>query len=464
MDALLRVAVELFYRSDCVKAHLAEVQALPAPEYQELASAVTKALDDVEKPAIEAIKAIGEVGEKAIGPGLFDALARFSHWFAVAHELLVYLPAPNVLTETRGIIEEAFASDYDGLAPAIILGSLFNAFQFDFYQKLGRVLPDFRKISPPAGKRPVLQLPVCDRRCPAAWAVLGHEMGHAIDDNKEISHLVLPEAVPGIDRKNAAFEILSCWAREFCADLLAAEVCGPTAIMALLSLEYCVFPLRPVHRWSNTHPATKWRLEVVSVHLEKKYGADFLKPIRQAYDRAWQYSVDRTCPDEEKRRHFEHQEKLMVEKFVCPLADSITSSLPKSENGHQINDDSLTRCLRRLKGDTPIGAQGLPRRTLRARIEDYRSKTFSAAGERVMAFHDLATHFREDPLPAPALLFSSAKHRETIFDEAANRLIVDGDAGIKWLLHNMARADELSVRSIGSAMVQQCCRNDKRSF
>jgi len=83
-------------------------------------------------------------------------------------------------------------------------------------------------------------------------------------------------------------------------DLLAARALGPSSFLALLSLEYCVFPLRPVFFPSDTHPSTSWRLEVVSRFLRRLHrGKDYLRSERDFYGLANLYSLERSVPDEE---------------------------------------------------------------------------------------------------------------------------------------------------------------------
>lgn len=458
-EALLRVAAELFYRSHRVKRHLDEVRSLPAPEYRQLTDAIQKTLDDVELPLIEAIDSAAEVGEESIPSPMFDALQRFSHWFSVAHELLVYLPSPSVLPETGGLLAKAFGDVYSELKPSVILGSLFNAFHFDFYENLGRVLPDFRKISPPEGKRPVLQQPVSDRKSPAGWGILAHEMGHAIDRSRNISKLAVESVLPGLDSTNTTFSVLSSWAKEFCADLIAAEALGPAAIIALLSIEYSIYPLRPIHKYTKTHPATIWRLDAASSYLSRKYKCDFLNSELEQYRKAWSFSVSRTLPDDKDRQDFIELNQLLVEKFVKPLCEAIIAKMnPVFATSHYLEKESIDRCLLRLHKGLPIGAQGATRPSLRKLLAEFQSTKFSNDAERTIAFGKLTEAFRESPLPVPALLVSCAKRREILLGQAIERITTDADDGVAWLRTELDRFNELAVTSINSAMIHEFYR------
>lgn len=179
---LLRIAAELIQRSARVKRYLEQVGQGDTGEYRHLSQTITTALDGIASLLPKEVTAAHSAVDASDGEQVFLAYRRrFSEYFTKIHELLVYLPRQPVAPETVSVLETAFGPAFRQHAPSILLGVMFNAAEFDFYQILSQRLPDLNDIVLERGRAIVLELAVCDRECPATWAVLGHELGHTID-------------------------------------------------------------------------------------------------------------------------------------------------------------------------------------------------------------------------------------------------------------------------------------------
>lgn len=418
---LLRIAAELFDRSHRVKLYLARIDAGPFSEYQQLTETIRKALITVETEVIETLSELWELAPRrdpqaprmlsADSVSLFaSTLGKFSKWFVTIHELLVNLPPQPVAAEAVDTLRFSFGDFYKTESPSIVLGSLLNAAEFDFVQLLKRDAPDISEILLEEQTNTVLQLAMCDSDSPLAWALLGHELGHAIDKAHGIS-----ERVAQI-KELREHEYARDWCAEFCADLIAAEVLGPAPILAVLNLEYCLCPLiiDEIHSGSPTHPPARSRLAVVSDFLNKKYEKeDFLKDERASFDRAWEYSLLVSTPDEKEREETRKNAELVHRHLIVPLAQAVgeeVSQLPLPRD--VLSRASIDRCVRRLKHGLPVAAQGVDREQLRRKISGYRRAEFKDEKERARSFGELVTSFDERYMSVGSIMLSGYELRK----------------------------------------------------
>lgn len=458
LAVLRRVAAELFERSWRIQAYLESIEPGDSGEYTQLASTIRSAIAGVEENVIEAFQTVQQLDLFSTDSGLKvveQALGRFSRWFTQAHELLVYLPREHVMPETFSLLEESFGNAYRSLNPSILLGSLFNALEFDFMQLLELRIPDLQSIMMNTEKRIVLQLAICDRLSPPAWSNLAHEMGHAIDEEHGISRRVA-DARFG-KSSPAVLSIVRNWAAELCADLIATYVLGPAPILALLSLEYCTLIGRPIHVASKTHPATNWRLSLVGEFLKREWPSlDLLGPERELYTVAWQRSFETFVTNLTERDKEKKQDESLLRHVARPLHEGIEGelerlNLPKAD----LKEKSLQRCIRRLQNGLPIGAQGQSREALRKAIADYETKTSSLPGDRHAGeFVQLVARFKEEPLNVATLLASAFERRRELIFAACGSTLVDF-SGERELSNTLLRLDELIVSSVRSASVHR---------
>ena len=104
----------------------------------------------------------------------------------------------------------------------------------------------------------VLYLAEIERYTPTMWVLLAHEMGHALDEAKEIGQSVSVSQEPLIAAR-------PYWVTELVADCIAVKVLGPAYFCAFASL--ALLDYNPAH-YSDSHPALYKRLEMLKRELE----------------------------------------------------------------------------------------------------------------------------------------------------------------------------------------------------
>lgn len=477
---LLRVAIELSSRACATRRYLETIGPGEAGEHRQLIQTIRTALDGVEQLLPATLEGVakflgsGEPGRSVAIEVLASYLAKFSRWFKTIHELLVYLPRKTVTPEAVSAIEATFGQCYDLHRPSIILGSLFNALEFDFFQVVRDRLPDLDDVVVGDEKNIVLQLAICDRESPHAWPILAHEMGHAIDLHEGISRAVANQFVT--DPHSPAYEVVRSWCQELAADLIAAKALGPAPMLALLSLEYCLFPLTTIFFPSNTHPSTRWRLKIVSQFLKSIYGGkDYLEDEILFYESSAEYSLHRAVTDHKDRVAALEADKRQFEFIIAPIADVLMKSISAVElDVHLLSDSSLLRCASRLRQGLPISAQGATREGLQDALKEYRAHKFTSKASRVEAFQSLLPLFKEDPLDMPTIFLSGFRHRIEMINGIIDEIISvgAGDDGnstviavqnvyaISTLCSGFERLDELIANSINTSSVHR--RLEKR--
>lgn len=466
---LLRVGVELYYRCNRIEHYLNEIKVTDSIEYKQLANTVIRFIHQIDKLLPSTIKTLlpmKKLPEEERFLLLFDDLKRLSYWFLNIHiELLKYLPSKAVLPETIDMLVTGLGNLYLHFKPSILLGNDFNAYEFDFYENLTRLFPSFKQNNLTNEKNIVLQLPLCDRYSPTYWAVLAHEIGHAIDNEHKISK----QATEKISDSQSIHKLSLPWIQELCADLIAAEVFGPVSILSLLSIEYCLYPFfKPkdfipenIHEKPESHPATKWRLNVVSDHLKNKYNNDFLTNEFELYQAAWVYSLGRNYSDPVERNEKIDVDDAYYEYFIKPIIPELTTIISTCLSKYEIPSnsiipDSLHRCISRLSKGLSIAAQGKDRASLRDAISSYRTQQASSQNERVDKFQSLKKEFKEKPLEIPTLLLSGSERRLQLIEAAIqDESYLTEIERFEELCGNLAKVDELLISSIGTSMIHR---------
>lgn len=449
LRTLLRCTAELYYRNYCVLDHLRTVQNLKATQYGNIAETIERDLIEIAKLPLETLSDT-EMSYTDMAESLRPALSRFVYRFTQFHEMLVYLPVHNVFPETIDCLKIAFADEYKFIDPSVILGTIFNAYKFDFLEQVKLLLPEPRAIWQHDEKVVAIQLPVCDQKSPTTWAVLSHEFGHALDTEYKITSSVAGELgfVSG--------HPFHAWTEEICADLIAAEFFGPSAILSIISIEHCLHPFYSIHAYSETHPATLVRLQVVSEFLTTKYGRDYLSGERDNYQHLWNHSVEQV-ESIEKQEAIRKSNDLFNENVILNISKVLRNEIPKRwQSAHGINDEGIARCMERLRKSVPIGAQGERRETLRGTLMEYEKTDFASVDDQIAAFERLKERFREPPLGIPSLLLSCVKRREELMREFVDSWRFDApEDRFQQLCKDLTRLDKLGVQSLQASATQR---------
>lgn len=381
-------------------------------------------------------------------------LRRFSLWFVTIHELLAYLPRRPIVRETSYTLHNPFGKHYTEQDPTVILGSIFNAFEFDFFRILEQRLPDLNQILLEKSRNIVLQLALCDRASPLTWPILAHEMGHAIDESQGISVSIARRLVA--DTADPIYELVRNWCKELFADSIAACFFGPSPILALVGMVYCVFPRQPQYKFSQTHPLTKWRLEVVSKDLsDHGWDRGMLQDEKQLYSFAWDYQLDRFEKEVATREDYRKWESGTFSGLITRLSEEVHTEVQKLRISHAtIDPECFKRCRRRLELGSPIGAQGDSRETLRDRLRTYKARSFANSLDRKIAFQELLDEFKEDCTPVASVIYSGYVRRNAILQSVANEINSEtAQIVIENGCKTLSRLDELLVSSLRISQV-----------
>lgn len=478
VDILLRISAELFYRSDRIKMYMKSIGPGQTNENKQIVESIQKILEDFEQVAKESISFVKSsvlngdkhIYEQAIQQ-LYEDLGVFSKTFIGIHESLVYLPRRSVPIEAMYTIRQSFGStfvkDYD---PSIILGSIFNALEFDFLEILkNKLAPNLKGIIQfdDSTKNIILQLPICDCDCPLSWSVLAHEMGHAIDFENSISKSIVDEIVTSPE--GPEYKIISNWTCELCADLIAAHAFGPSVMLSLVSMEYCVHTWGGIWMPSESHPATKWRFKTVYNFLLNRYrnieALEILDAELSIYLKAWQDNFETHFPNEDDRNSYLEWEDDQLKKVIEPIAKLLQDKINNlGIKGHDINHQGIERCIKRLKAKTPIAAQGLSRDVLRKEISKFElEKSTVGEVERIDKFKEMVAKFAETPMEMPTVMLSGFGARKIIINDFVNCSSSEVSDKIKQMNKELSELDKVIVESVRGSTISMEELNRKNS-
>ena len=469
LRVLLRVTLELYQRVNRIKEYLRSIGPGDSREYEQITAGIEWAIKRIETEVLDTLRQLTPLNALSDPDKLvvfLDVLTKFSRWFVKIHELLVYLPRQDVLFETFYTLENSFANHFEEFEPSIILGSVFNAFEFDFWEAMREKMPDLDEIGL-SERNVVLQLAITDKNCPLAWGVLAHELGHAIDQKHRISEGVAAKFVT--NKGSMQHELINNWAGELASDLIAAAVLGPASITSLTSMVYCLFPNTPLYSPSRTHPAMHHRLGVIGEYLRTKYYPwDSLESERKEFELAIEYSMEIAAKDDNQHQKIQKFDTI-YEDLVRRLSKDVLIEIEKSIDlpEHTIECPSIQRCVKRLEDRAPVSAQGEDRKVLQKKLDAYQSETFENKEERGRAFLELTRLFREEPLAIQGILWSGRVRCDQLIlapidrcltaDEGTGELIdklsEEEDNRIPPLIEALQELDYLMISSINTSSV-----------
>jgi hypothetical protein len=496
----VRVAAELFDRSFRLKGYLDRIGSGESNELVRLIAAIRRALESVERETIRSLaepwEAFADDAETRDAiDALWRTLGKFSRWFATIHEMLVLLPGERTSPELAFTLQGCFTDLYTEYAPSIALGSIFNAFEFDFVEILKQRIVDIEEIFLPRERIVVLQLAICDTDSPLAYAVLGHELGHAIDSSNTISDRIAGKFVTDPDTE--LYRVVRDWCGELCADIVAARALGPAPLLSLLSMEYCFHPV--LNLWSLrerdptkpgrlrvvTHPMSWARLRVVLEELAEPLDRGLIDSEVESYRTACDVNLERWYPNKAEREAQRQLQDALSENFIPLLAKGVRdelSSLNLRIGSVDFGKESVTRCVDRLGSGSPVSAQGESRKSLHPKVRLFKQlvqqKSFESPEGRQQAwnalfpelpetepklddpqearqraFQMLCQKCEETPLDIPKILLSGHLRRsECIHDLYGENQPLGNEKLVGSLCDSLAKLD----RIIGSSIRTRC--------
>lgn len=160
--------------------------------------------------------------------------------------------------EVYDFLEKAFPEVLsDKWQLAVVLWPIYNfGVETDLAERLKEKL-DWMVERPP--KHVALYLAEIERNNPTMWALLAHEMGHALDEAKKIGDSIFVTGAP------TQIEEFPHWVTELVADSIAIKVLGPAYFCAFASLTLLDDNPRSYYK---SHPALHKRLEMLKQELE----------------------------------------------------------------------------------------------------------------------------------------------------------------------------------------------------
>jgi hypothetical protein len=190
---------------------------------------------------------------------LYDGLS----YFLGLHPLFrVFATLPEVPKEVILSLENLLPKEiYESLKPTIIYSPLYNYFEFssqEYFHRLGILLekgiPD----------RIILMLPFADFENPLMWSILIHELSHAFEAKLGIIEGFAKNFTIHSDE---VIRRSKSWAREFCCDIIAIKLMGPSYLNAFLNLHFSIHPWQYIS--SESHPQPHSRINYMSDYLEQ---------------------------------------------------------------------------------------------------------------------------------------------------------------------------------------------------
>lgn len=191
------------------------------------------------------------------GP-LYDTLSYFHN---LHPQFRVFATLPEIPKEIFLTLENLFPKKhYERLEPTIVYSPIYNYFELsslEYFQHLGILLekgiPD----------RIILMLPYVDFGNPLVWSILTHELSHAFEANLEIVENFAENFKP---HSEDVIRRSKNWAREFCCDIIAIKLMGPSYLNAFLNFSFSIHPWYHTHSESHPHPYS--RINYMSNYLK----------------------------------------------------------------------------------------------------------------------------------------------------------------------------------------------------
>lgn len=255
---------------------------------------------------------------------LYDTLSYFHN---LHPQFRLFVALPKIPKEIFLSLEDIFPSDiYQELEPTIIYSPLYNFFEMsslEYFQRLGILLetgvPD----------RIILMLPYVDFQNPLVWSILAHELGHALEAKQGIVEDYSNEFTA---HSEVVIRRSKSWAREFCCDIIAIRLMGPSYFNAFVNLNFSIHPWD--HSSSESHPHPYTRLIYMSKYLKKHSLHSFSSEL---YDNLTIKLYDLFSVQEEKL-----QLAIPQEELISGLEERVSDiSLPDTIKKEHLNISSI---------------------------------------------------------------------------------------------------------------------------
>lgn len=252
----MALVLERFFR---FTTYLEEVSLICSDAERQLVNFLTELLNQVDERYINRarrILSIPKPSEAEESDAIESLILAAAHMDTLLSETEVF-PRQRPPLEVYDFLEKAFPEVLpNGWQLALALLPIYNfAADPDLTERLKKRL-GWMPEQPP--KHVVLYLAEIERNNPTMWALLAHEMGHALGEAKEIWQTVYVSQTPQkVERPY--------WITEFVTDNIAIKVLGPAYLCAFALVT--LLDDNPTH-YSDSHPALYKRLEMLKQELD----------------------------------------------------------------------------------------------------------------------------------------------------------------------------------------------------
>lgn len=431
--SLTRSVVEILDRLRRLSECLADLQRHGLPEHQRAAGRVKERVNNFESLlciVLSTASAKTDNRKRQRDALVYEVLVGAAQLTRL-HEFCAFFPHPPCPPEIQGVLQECLGETYQSIQPDVLLGSLLNAFEYPFDDRLRAALgsPRLPAAATLQAETIILELPLSDRESPLCWGVLAHEAGHALHNH--------PRRTEQTSRFTS--NQFSNWSMELFCDLVACATMGSVPMLALSNLTSCL--IRDRGHSPGTHPLTSWRLEIARDFLGDTMGKTLDDEIET--QRLIEVGSRRrnSVSDEEEASLLEARD--VLRGIANELKTSVSALGLKTP---VLDNASLDRSVARLRLGLPIPAQGVDTATLLEEIRSFRSGT---AHERRGSFESLCARFSEGPLPSWSILLAGSLRRS----ELISACDLASPESVRTLMADLKKLDEILLRSIRTAMV-----------
>jgi len=254
---LLALVLERFSR---FTKYLEDVSLICSESERELLEFFNELLHRVDEREIERATRILSLPD----PAEVEETDAINSLISAVAEMDILLPETEVFPRQRpslevyDFLEKAFPEILsDRWQVTVVLWPVYNfAVEPDLAERLKEKL-DWMIERPP--KHVAVYLAEIERDNPLMWVFLAHEMGHALDEAKNIGNSIFAPEAP------AQIEEYPRWITELVADTIAIRVLGPAYFYAFTSLT--LLDSNPT-RFYSSHPALHKRIEMLKQELD----------------------------------------------------------------------------------------------------------------------------------------------------------------------------------------------------
>jgi hypothetical protein len=153
--------------------------------------------------------------------------------------------------------------------PSIALTDNYNFVEYDLRHILSNEIQRAGvESSPMESTAIVLALPKVECENPLMWAILAHELGHAIMAWWPVKQEILSRSKGYREAERDQQELYDNWISEICSDLIALRLLGPSYFFSLASMDFMALPYSPARA---DHPSIIARMGTMEKVLKQGY-------------------------------------------------------------------------------------------------------------------------------------------------------------------------------------------------